>query len=95
MQEGIPIDSFTRDFVTKVITDDEFLRCVWVCCSRCLYSGQKIDKSIFEKIETREDYYSVMIEVAYENLLPFLKGLRSALTPILTRIEKIAGQNQE
>ncbi len=55
------------------------------CMKRCLYNDQKIDADTFEKEEARENYMSVITEVAMVNLAPFTKGLFVAL-PRLTEM---------
>lgn len=49
----------------------------WVekCFERCLYNDLKIDGSTFEPVERRQDYMKVCVEVAKENVSPFLKNL--------------------
>jgi len=53
--------------------------CLWECFKRCTYdSGKgafKIDNQTFEPIEARDDFMTVCIEVAKENVLPFGKSL--------------------
>lgn len=57
----------------------EIEKALKVCLKRCTYdSGKgefKIDDSTFEPLEAREDYMSVCMEVAKENVLPFMKSL--------------------
>ncbi len=45
------------------------------CMKSCLYNDLKIDKNTFENLENREDYMSVCVEVAKENIAPFMKSL--------------------
>lgn len=42
---------------------------------RSLYNGLKITDETFEPAEAREDYLTVCLEVATENLQPFMKTL--------------------
>lgn len=53
------------------------------CLARCTYDGTtgaplKVDKDSFEPVKCREDYVQVCIEVAMENVAPFLKSLYAA-----------------
>lgn len=52
---------------------------LWKCLERCSYNrGQgdmKIDKDTFEPLESREDFMTVCIEVAKDNVNPFAKSL--------------------
>lgn len=63
------------------------------CLVRCIYnsgSGDfKIGKDTFEDIKAREDYVTVCMEVAEENLRPFLKGLMQAFAKLLSMIGNI------
>lgn len=57
----------------------EIEACLWECFKRCSYDGGagdlKIDKDTFEPLERRQDYMDVCIEVAKENVLPFVNRL--------------------
>lgn len=49
------------------------------CLKRCTYNAGngdlKIEESVFEPLEAREDYSLVCVEVTVENIRPFMKGL--------------------
>lgn len=53
--------------------------CLETCFKRCIYNcgngDLKIDRDTFEPEKNREDYIQVCIEVAKENITPFLKSL--------------------
>lgn len=53
--------------------------CLWKCLIRCSYNNGhgdlKIDKDTFEPVEARVDYYTVCMEVARENVEPFMRSL--------------------
>lgn len=64
------------------------------CLLRCLYcpaveggAEMKIEDSTFEPVEAREDYMFVCMEVAKENLTPFVKSLYAEYRRILEMSE--------
>lgn len=52
---------------------------LWKCFERCTYdSGKgalKIDSDSFEPVKSRDDYMAVCLNVAKENIAPFVKSL--------------------
>lgn len=68
----------------------EVEKCLWVCLRRCTYdngSGDlKIDDQTFESVEARGDYWTLCMEVAKENILPFVKGLSAEYVRIFAAI---------
>lgn len=60
------------------------------CLKYCLYnSGKgdfKIDDSTFESTESRSDYSMICVEVALENVSPFMKGLYAGLKRVARTI---------
>ncbi len=75
-------DLFCAGFSSKKIED-----ALWVCMKRCAYKGMRIDADTFESVEAREDYFSVCIEVAKENVLPFTKALTRQYSQILENLK--------
>lgn len=75
-------DLFFIGFSSKYIE-----RCLEKCMERCLYNGVRINADTFEPIDARQDYLTVMAEVATENLGPFLKSLFAKFREVLTTIE--------
>lgn len=67
-------DLFCLGFSSKKIES-----CLWDCFKKCQYCDKrgdlKIDKDTFEPIEARDDYMTVCMEVAKENIGPFVKSL--------------------
>jgi hypothetical protein len=68
-------------------SSDEIDSCLSVCMKRCTYNDLKIDQDTFEKEEAREDYVTVCVEIAKENVLPFLKSLYAEFQRISAEIE--------
>lgn len=64
---------------------------LWVCLSRCTYnSGNgdlKIDKGTFDPVNTRQDYATVCMEVAKENITPFTKTHSVAFFQVLESLK--------
>lgn len=56
------------------------------CMKRVIYNGRKIDADTFEPVEARDDYFTVCIEVAKENILPFTKSLFAQYGAILEKL---------
>lgn len=58
------------------------------CFSRVLYNDLKIDKNTFQPEESRQDYIQVCLEVATDNVMPFLKNLYAQFSQALARLPK-------
>lgn len=71
-------DLFCTGMSSKKIED-----ALYKCMERCLYNGQKISEETFEDEKAREDYMTVCIEVAKENINPFMKSLYAQYGDIL------------
>jgi hypothetical protein len=65
------------DLVLGAAVSDEVQACLFVCSARALLGQDKIDQDFFEKVENRELYYPIMVEIIKVNVGPFLKGLVS------------------
>ena len=67
--------------------------CLWECFKRCTYNGGngdlKIDKDTFEPISARDDYWTVCMEVAKENIHPFAKSLYAEYGHILATLKSV------
>lgn len=65
--------------VLGVATSDEVEAALFACASRAVYGPGKepISTEFFEKVENRELYYPIMIEIIKANVGPFFKGLSS------------------
>lgn len=58
------------------------------CLERCTYNDHKIGPDTFEADKAREDYVTVCVEVAKENISPFLKSLYAECQRISVMFEK-------
>lgn len=72
-------ENLFKDIFCIGFSSPEIERCLWECMKKCQYVDSrgplKIDKDTFEPESAREDYMTVCIEVAKENVLPFAKSL--------------------
>lgn len=66
-------DIFCSSFASDVVESK-----LWPCMRRCLYNDLKVEESTFEPEKSREDFTQVCMEVAKENVSPFLKNLYAA-----------------
>jgi hypothetical protein len=66
-------------------------RCLWECCGRAVYDKAKVNKDFFEKVENREFYYPIMMEVVKVNVGPFIKGLLSQFGDVFGQIKSFLG----
>jgi hypothetical protein len=59
------------------ISSQKLKACIWKCFEKCRYNSGagdlKIDKDTFEPVRARQDYETVCMEVAKEELAPFGK----------------------
>ena len=64
---------------------------LWKCMESCLYVvGEvttKLAPSVFEPVERRDDFIKVCMEVAKENIGPFMKSLYAAYSQALEALE--------
>jgi hypothetical protein len=65
------------DLVLGAAVSDEVQACLFACSARALLGSDKIDADFFEKVEHRELYYPIMVEIIKVNVGPFFKGLAS------------------
>lgn len=81
-----------KDFLCTGLSSKKIEECLWVCFQRCIYNrgvgDLKIDKDTFEPIESRQDYLTVCLEVAQENINPFVKSLYATYQSVLSTLEK-------
>jgi hypothetical protein len=84
--KGILINSKTemasvyKDLFCIGFASQKIEACLWECFKHCSYNNGrtgdlKIDKDTFEPVEARDDYMTTCMEVAKENIHPFVKSL--------------------
>jgi hypothetical protein len=75
IKSDVQLANIFKDFACICMSSKKIEKCLEVCFKRCLYNDFKIDDKTFEPIESREDYVSICVEVARENIMPFMKNL--------------------
>lgn len=66
-----------KDIAAVSLSSKAIEAALTVCMKRCLYNGAPITADSFEPVEAREDYLPACMEVAQENVAPFMKSLIS------------------
>jgi len=62
----------------SVATDPKVMKSLFKCCEKVvMYDKNLVDESFFDKIENRELYYPIMIEVIKVNIAPFFGKISS------------------
>lgn len=86
------ISSLCKELFCVAFSSEVIERCLWTCFKRCTYNNGNgalvIDENTFEPVETRGDYMQVCVEVAKENIFPFMKSLYAEYQAILAKVEK-------
>lgn len=76
---GKPDIEMYKDLFCAGFASKEIEACLWECLKRAQYcdkqGNHKIGADTFEPVEAREDYFTVCMEVAKVNILPFVKSL--------------------
>lgn len=67
--------NFWKDIACTALASKQIEQAIEVCMKRATYKGLKIDGNTFEPIEARDDYFTVLFEVAKVNIQPFTKSL--------------------
>lgn len=82
-----------KDCLCTGFSSPEIEACLRECFGRCTYNAGngdlKIDDQTFEPVERREDYMRVCVEVAKDNVLPFVKSLYADFQQALSMLENI------
>jgi hypothetical protein len=73
------------DLVLGAAVSDDVQACLFACSARALLGVDKIDADFFEKVENRELYYPIMVEIIRVNVGPFLKGLASKFGALMEK----------
>lgn len=83
--------NFFKDLFCSMLSSDEIEKRLWDCMKKSLINNLPITEQTFEPVEMRGDYLQVMIEVARENVMPFMKDLYAQYAPLF---KEILGQVQ-
>lgn len=79
--------NFVKDIFCSLLSSKEVEVALDTCMKRCTYKGLKIDDDTFESIDARGDYLLVCVEVAKENILPFMKSLYAEYAPMWEKLK--------
>jgi hypothetical protein len=90
---GTDMASLYRDLFCIGFSSKKIEACLWECFKRCTYNAGngdlKIDKDTFEPVSARDDYWTVCMEVAKENIHPFAKSLYAEYGHILATLKGV------
>lgn len=79
--------NFRKDMFCVLMSSKKIRDALKPCMARATYNGMKIDQDTFEPKHTRQDYITVCMEVAKENVLPFLASLFAEFSPIVEMLK--------
>lgn len=89
---GVELSVLYKELFCTGFSSPEIEAKLWECFKRCTYDNGKgdlkIDAATFEPVDAREDYLSVCMEVAKENVGPFMKSLLREYKSALAMTEK-------
>jgi len=75
-----------KDLVCSMLSSKRIESAVWACMTKCTINKLPITEETFEPVECRDDYLTVMIEIAKANIMPFMKSLYAEYAPIFKSI---------
>lgn len=86
-----------KEFFCLAFSSMQVEACLWECFKKCAYTNKegtttKITPDTFESEESREDYFSACVEVAKDNIAPFMKSLFASFKTGLVIIDGIQKQ---
>lgn len=76
-----------KDIFCVALSSRKIESAVWKCLEKCTINDIRITEDTFEPEEFRDDYLTVMFEVAKENILPFTKSLYAKYGHLLGMIK--------
>lgn len=81
------VSALLKDVLCIGFSSPQIEEALWKCMGRCTYNELKIDQDTFENVKNREDYMKVCIEVAKENISPFMKSLYADYKDFMQMVE--------
>lgn len=60
-----------KEAILNILSSESVFEAVKDCCQKVVYDKQRFSMDLFNKIENRKDFFSVMMIVALENIRPF------------------------
>jgi len=89
------LENLLKTALVTAFSSQQVEAALWVCFAKCVYKANpnagdlKIDKDTFEPVAARGDYVSVCMEVAEENIAPFVKSLFAVWEHTLATISNV------
>lgn len=83
------ISSVIKDLFCSGFSSAEVDACMKPCLARCTVDDLKIDNDTFEPVSARQDFMPVYMEVAKENVSPFLNSLYAEFKQFIQMSESI------
>lgn len=65
--------------ILRIDSSESFNSALWPCLIRCTRDNKKIDKTTFDDMEARGEYYEIITRCVEENIGPFVESLFSEL----------------
>ena len=83
--------NFYKDLALIAVSSRKIRAALEPCIHRCTYAGERIVniKQTFESEKAREDYLTILWEVAQENLRPFVKTHFAKFRKVLGVVEDL------
>lgn len=80
--------NFIKNIICVLLSSKDIERAIWKCFEKALYNGNRITSETFEEEEARQDYFDCMTQIAWANILPFMKGLFAKYEPIINQLKE-------
>lgn len=78
--------NFWKDLFCTGLSSKKVEQKLWKCMEKVLINKLRVTTETFEPVEARDDYFTVLMEVATENISPFTKSLYVKYADILRQI---------
>lgn len=74
----------------SVATSKHVIAVLFECCESVVFGKDriKVDRDFFESVDNRKYFYPIMVEVAKQNLVPFIGSLGSLLKNLVQQAKK-------
>lgn len=79
--------NLSKDVICTLLSSQKVEAALNECMKKVVYNGKRIDSETFEPVAAREDYLLVCMEVAKENITPFMKPLYARYSPLLEKLK--------
>lgn len=74
----------------SLATNKHVINILFECCKSVTFGKDrlKVDRDFFESVDNRKYFYPIMVEVAKQNLVPFIGSLGSLLKNLVQQAKK-------